>query len=327
MKKMILGALSLVLVLVFSGCVNVVQKPAEKIAGKFFEIGYRSFAWGGETQTVCNDGRIYSVATNADFANFLGFLTAKNVDKLQGLIGTNTIAYKEVFDTPNTADASYEVSLNYNGEKENQDIDYDKYVKVDKALESMVKDLERQEVLSIRRDSGLESIVQWKDSAILSFKAYVDGKNKIDASVDFKDLNPKQLEIINRMASDYEQRGLNTGVAEYAIEEDGLIYDLQIYSNFLSITTWPKVVYTMEQMTKLLSIDTQQLTDMDHVTAKRVEVLIERVTDSEIVKAIRENHFGYLWVVWNEGGKKVGSKYDVSLAFGDPQVGLDEICK
>jgi len=324
---MILGFLSLVLVLVFSGCVNVVQKTAEKIPGKFFEIGSHSFAWGGETQTVCNDGRIYSVAKNADFAKFLGFLTSSNVNKLQGLIGTNTIAYKEVFDTPNTADASYEVSLNYNGVNEKQDIDQDKYVKVAKALESMVKDLERQEVVSIRRDSGLESIVQWKDSAIISFKGYVDGKNKIDARVDFKDLNSKQLEIINRMASDYEQRGLNTGVAEYAIEEDSVVYGLQIYSNSLSITTWPKVVYTMEQMTNLLSIDAQQLINMDHVTAKRVEVLIERVTDPEIVKAIRENHFGYLWVVWNEGGRKVGSKYNLSLAFGDPQVGIDEVCK
>jgi len=326
MKKVTLGLFIFSLVFVLSGCVGLNEKAAEKVPGKFFEIGSLNFAWGGETHTVCNDGRVYSKASNVDYAKFLGSLTAPEILELQELLGTKTIVYEETFDDPDLFDDDHSLFLNYIGASDSQNIDYDKYSQVKKSLENMIKSLDRQEVVSIRRDSAKESILQWQDSKILSFKSYLKGDD-ISIQVNFTDFNAQQLEIINRMRNDYLARGLDASVAEYRVEEEGFIYGVEIYNQFLSIVAWPRVVYSMDQMTKLFSVEASQLTDMDHVTAERLEVAIENVTDSDFLDRIRERKGESLLVVWQENGRKMGSKYDFSLAFSDPQVGLNEICK
>lgn len=321
MRKIVKVCLLFFLLVSLSACVNTVkEKDLSTKTGKFFEIGSDSPAWGGSKYIFCNNGDIYSLGLgDVQFASYLGTAKFSDMKEIEKLLGPNSIEYQQYFDDPQAFDDEHTSFLNYDAVEPKRELDADAYRNIAHSINLIIDENKQEDAVAVVKTKNSQKVVQWRDSAVLSYSQLLG--DRIDQRIYLADLNEEQKIIINRMNEDYKKLGLNTTHANYLVEEDSKIYIVDIYNEFFSIGTYPNKNYKLEDFIKVLPAEKEEIVKDNY----KGSVPVEKVTDSDIVKNIKDNKLGRVRINWQEGDQKMASEYDLRLGY--KQVEASEICK
>jgi len=325
MKKVLTFFSFLVLTFLLVGCTNNSAVPAassEDVSGVMVELGADSPAWGDSTQVICNNGDIYKKFKNVDFAYLMGQAPAKELKSLRKDLGGNTIHYNKYHDDPNAFDDEVTLTLDYVTSNPAVDIDDDKYAKVSRKAQKIIKENEDYFALNIKKTSRIDFLVEWRDSAKLSFAELIG--DRFDIRINVSDLNDEQRGIIQRMERDYKEKGLNTIISEYTIREKDSILTLKLYGDFFSITTWPKINLTMDALISKFSFDPSEVKALKG-DGDFSSVDLTKVTDQQSIEDIKNRQLSNFRLLWSEGERhKVG---EFLLQLGFKKVSSKQICE
>ena len=325
MKKVLSFFSFLLLTFLLVGCTNNSSAPAdssEDTSGIMVELGADSPAWGDSTQVICNNGAIYKKFKNVDFAYLMGQTSAKDLKGLKKDLGEDTMHYEKYHDDPNAFDDEVTVTLDYVTSNPAVEIDDDTYAIFSRKIQEIVKKNEDYFALNIKKTSRIDFLVEWRDSAKLSFTELIG--DKFDITIDVVDLNDEQQGIIKKMERDYKEKGLNTIISEYTIRENDSILTLKLYGDFFSITTWPKINLTMDTLISKFNFDPAEVKALKG-DGDFSSVGLTEVTDQQSIEDIKNHQLGNFRLLWPDGDRhKVG---EFLLQLGFKKVPSEQICE